>query len=403
MKLALGVAFVALCLGAAQDDACHTAHTAEAACNADAKCTWCKAGAIPSSCFTKENAKALPSGVFDCAANKTAAPFVTEALVATINSQQSAWTAHVSPRFAAAEEEDIKRLLGTVLKGDAEYKEVLEVKAADIAWSEDVPANFDVRTQWPKCANVSGHIRDQADCGSCWAFGSTEAFNDRRCIATGDATLLSVEDTLANCGFLQCFSMGCNGGQPGSAWKWFENQGVVTGGDYGDIGTGGTCAPYSLKPCAHHVAPSPQYPACVAPEEGTPKIGSACTEKSYPKAYAADKKKAASSYSLSSVAAIQKDMMQYGSVTAAFSVYGDFPLYKSGVYRHTTGSALGGHAIKIIGWGVEKGDDYWLVQNSWNDQWGDHGVFKIRRGVDECGIEGQVVAGTVAVSDEIIV
>lgn len=36
-------------------------------------------------------------------------------------------------------------------------------------------------------------------------------------------------------------SMGCNGGQPGSAWKWFTRTGVVSGGDYGDIGTGETC------------------------------------------------------------------------------------------------------------------------------------------------------------------
>ena len=35
--------------------------------------------------------------------------------------------------------------------------------------------------------------------------------------------------------------MGCNGGQPGSAWKWFTRTGVVSGGDYSDIGTGETC------------------------------------------------------------------------------------------------------------------------------------------------------------------
>merc|ERR1712135_16389 len=129
---------------------------------------------------------------------------------------------------------------------------------------------------------------------------------------------------------------GCNGGQPGQAWQWFKNTGVVTGGDYTDIGSGTTCGPYSLAPCAHHVAPSAEYPAC--------------------------------------------------------------PTSTSGVYHHVSGSELGGHAIKIFGWGTEDGEDYWLVANSWNDQWGDHGTFKIRRGVNECGIEGQVSAGTVAAS-----
>ena len=64
-----------------------------------------------------------------------------------------------------------------------------------------------------------------------------------------------------------------------------------------------------------------------------------------------------------------------------------------GVYRHVTGGVLGGHAIKIMGWGTENGSPYWLVANSWNTDWGDHGYFKILRGHDECGIESSVVAG----------
>ena len=47
--------------------------------------------------------------------------------------------------------------------------------------------------------------------------------------------------------------------------------------------------------------------------------------------------------------------------------------YYPGVYKHETGGFLGGHAIKILGWGTEDGSPYWLVANSWNEDWGDKG------------------------------
>ena len=74
-------------------------------------------------------------------------------------------------------------------------------------------------------------------------------------------------------------------------------------------------------------------------------------------------------------------------------MYEDFLHYKSGVYIHKHGSGLGGHAIRILGWGVEDGVKYWLCANSWNTDWGDNGYFKILRGENHLGIEDEVVAG----------
>jgi cathepsin B len=85
--------------------------------------------------------------------------------------------------------------------------------------------------------------------------------------------------------------------------------------------------------------------------------------------------------------------MTNGPVEVSFTVYEDFVNYKEGVYQHVHGSQLGGHAVRMLGWGEENGTPYWLVANSWNNDWGDKGLFKILRGENECGIEGSVVAG----------
>lgn len=45
----------------------------------------------------------------------------------------------------------------------------------------------------------------------------------------------------------------------------------------------------------------------------------------------------------------------------------------AGVYQHVSGEQVGGHAIRILGWGVENGTPYWLAANSWNTDWGDNG------------------------------
>merc|ERR1712080_129976 len=91
---------------------------------------------------------------------------------------------------------------------------------------------------------------------------------------------------------------------------------------------------------------------------------------------------------------IQKMIMQGGPVETAFTVYSDFENYAGGIYHHISGGMAGGHAVKMVGWGVENGQKYWKVANSWNPYWGEKGYFRIRRGDNECGIEDQIVASS---------
>lgn len=283
-------------------------------------------------------------------------------------------------------------LMGTKMPGDAGY---LALPPREDHIVGDLPTNFDARTNWPQCNSVIGHVRDQSACGSCWAFGSTEALNDRLCIAHGFTDLLSPTDTLACCTGVSCgFSMGCNGGQPSGAWNFFVKTGVVTGGDYGD---NASCEPYPFPSCAHHVDPTPEHPACPSDDYKTPRCASECSVKTYATPYAKDKHFAKSSYSVKGEQNMMQELATYGTLSVALTVYEDFLTYTGGVYHHVSGKSLGGHAIKMIGWGVDEatGEKYWLCVNSWNDSWGDKGTFKIRRGTNECGIEGSVVAGLV--------
>ena len=88
-------------------------------------------------------------------------------------------------------------------------------------------------------------------------------------------------------------------------------------------------------------------------------------------------------------------------MSAAFYVFSDFMHYDGGVYARTAGSSLiGGHVVKIIGWGNDvEGGDYWVVANSWGQGqdashpgWGEDGYFRIVRGTEECAFEQRVEA-----------
>jgi len=276
------------------------------------------------------------------------------------NDKRSKWFAEENEFFKGKTMSEAKKIMGTILEDHFLYAH--PVKTFDHIADGDIPASFDARTQWP---NFIHPIRNQERCGSCWAFAASEALSDRFAIASNGSVnvVLSPED-LVSC---DSGDMGCNGGILSQAWKYLTNTGIVSD----------ACFPYT----AGQGQPAPCPPAGQCAANGQ-------TYKKY---------KSQDYYRLATVADIQKAIMTNGPVEAGFEVYKSFMSYKSGVYQREWwqfwDELMGGHAIKIVGWGNQDGTDYWLIANSWGTDWGLDGFFKIKRGVNECQIESTVFAG----------
>jgi len=266
-------------------------------------------------------------------------------------------------------------------KDDRTYRE----GSLEAVQNYQAPESFDSREAWPECKSIK-NIWDQANCGSCWAVSTAGAISDRICIHKGEQVMISAENLMDCCHGIPFFGgcgNGCQGGYPLKAWEFWANTGLVSGGGYGRKDT---CQPYSLPKCNHHTKGS--YGPCPHEIAPTPSCKHHCTNPDFNKSYDEDKYYGKDASDIRSAEEhIMEEIQSNGPVTLAFTVYEDFPNYKSGVYQHTHGEAKGGHAVRAIGWGVENGVKYWLIANSWNESWGDKGLFKIRRGVNECGIE----------------
>uniref|UniRef100_A0AB38ZEA0 Venom C1 protease 1 n=1 Tax=Ectomocoris sp. TaxID=3104572 RepID=A0AB38ZEA0_9HEMI len=254
-----------------------------------------------------------------------------------------------------------------------------------------IPDKFDSRQQWPDCPTIS-HIQDQGACGACWAVAGAATFSDRVCVASnGKYKLhLSAHHLLTCCGVKMCGTIACDGGDDYRAWVFFRKHGVTTGGDYN---TTEGCQPYTVAPCEHHT--DGKRPDCYKmPEPVIEKCSQECTNQKYSTPMQKDLFKVSRAYKvMSDVSEIKKEIVKHGPVQAGFTVYEDFHVYKTGIYRHTVGAKVGEHSVRILGWGWEGSQPYWLVANSWNTNWGEQGTFRVAMGVNECGIEEAVHAG----------
>jgi cathepsin B len=240
--------------------------------------------------------------------------------------------------FRGWTDDEVKSLLGARdIKLDSSAMFASNKKA------EPVPEHYDAREKHGKCIHP---VRNQANCGSCWAFGATSALSDRYCIG-GKDVILSPQD------LIECdkTSLCCQGGYIDKAWEFLEKWGVVED----------KCKPYNMN-CGACRKTDCEHFKC---KNGTIWYGSTPQD-------------------------TKEQMFNHGPIEAAFEVYRDFMAYKSGVYYHQKGEFMGGHAIECLGYGKEQSMEYWLCKNSWGPSWGMSGYFKIKQG--DCKIDDNMIA-----------
>jgi len=293
-------------------------------------------------------------------------------LVREVNQKTKLWKASLKSPVSRLSDDEFRSLLGAGPEGFQHPRNFMRHKTYSKEEMLNVPESYDPRDVYPFCSSMK-MVRDQSACGSCWAVGSVAAMSDRSCIAEKKDVVLSAEDMLACSG-----GGGCDGGQPSAAFMYWNEDGVVTE----------ACRPYPFPSCDHHI-PGSKNP-CPSDDYPTPACNRTCKNGAK---WKDDKHYASDVYYLDTHDEIVAELANKGPCEASFAVYEDFEVYTSGIYHHVSGRLLGYHAVKLLGYGVEDGTKYWLLTNSWNENWGEKGFFRMLRGNDECGIESEVIGG----------
>jgi KDEL-tailed cysteine endopeptidase len=207
-------------------------------------------------------------------------------------------------------------------------------------WIASLPKEIDWRSKLPP-------VKNQGQCGSCWAFSTVGAVEGAHAIATGNVVSLS-EQELVDC---SKENNGCNGGLMDLGFEYVQQHGLETEKAYPYVAQNQKCHAHNgtIQIRGHHDVPT-QDPIA---------LQTALAKQPVSIAIEADK-----------------------------SI---FQFYQSGVIRVNAGCGTElDHGVLLVGYGEENGTLYWLVRNSWGGAWGDEGYVKLERTTDKsdgvCGL-----------------
>jgi len=210
---------------------------------------------------------------------------------------------------------------------------------------KDLPKEVDWRTK-----DVVNPVKDQGQCGSCWAFSTIGSLESAWAIKTRKLYSLS-EQQLVDCSG-SYGNQGCNGGLMQDAFQYAEKNALCSEDDYSYTAKDGTC-----KTC-----------------KGLVKV------KSYVDVPQNDEK------ALQAAIVLQP-------VSVAIEADTDIQLYSSGIIDNPKCGENLDHGVVTLGFGTENGQEYYIVRNSWGSSWGESGYFRLARNVASpsgmCGIAMQ--------------
>jgi cathepsin L len=256
-------------------------------------------------------------------------------MVEAHNAGPATWKMGIN-QFADLTKEEFKQYLG-LRPRDNSY-----IRSKNVAEVPNIPtADID----WTTKGAVTP-VKDQAQCGSCWAFSTTGSMEGVWAITSGNLVSLS-EQELVDCAG-SYGNQGCNGGLMDDAFQWIiANNGLASESDYPYTARDGQCVARTSV-------------AKISGYKDTPQGDESSLE----------------------------TLLQDRPISIAIEAdQSSFQMYRSGVFTGPCGDQLD-HGVLLVGMGTDSttGQPFWRVKNSWGSSWGDAGYIRFIRGKNMCGL-----------------